>query len=167
MLMKTFLQFCFQPSLVLLLLAPFFAVSRTGFAPFFSSDAVRLAIGKNLRPDTADSCVQNGLFQLAFPNDDDAPALGLQLPPGLMVAFLVPCDLRRPEVRVGLGNRVVLAPLVAMPETAVNKDDSVVFGKDDVGGAGEKFIVYSIAEPLMPENIAKGPLRTSILGSVM
>ena len=77
------------------------------------------------------------LFQFAFPDDDDAPAFCLQLAPGVLVALPVAGYLGCPEVGVGLGNRVILAVLVAVPEAAVDEDDGAVLGEDDVGRAGE------------------------------
>ena len=69
-----------------------------------------------------------GLLQLAFPDDDDEPALGLQLAPNLLVPLLIAGDFCLPELRVGLGDRVVFAILVAVPETAVDEDGYAVFG---------------------------------------
>ena len=95
-----------------------------------------------------------GLLQLAFPDDDDEPTFGLQLPPDLLVPLLIAGDFGLPELRVGLGNRVVFAILMAMPETAVDKDDGAVLGKDDVRGAGQFLFIYSIAETMSPEHVA-------------
>ena len=128
----------------------FLPILIPGPAPVILSGAKDLAVVEDLCLYTADGFIQDGLLQLAFPDDDDAPAFGFELSPGLLVTLLVPSDFRRPEVGVSLGNRVVLAAFVAVPEAAVDEDDSVVFGEDDIGGAGETLVVHPVAEPQTP-----------------
>ena len=65
----------------------------------------------------------------------------------LLVPLPVPCDLRRPEFSVRLGNRVELAVPVAMPEAAMDKDDRAVLGEDDVRFAGQPLIIHPVPEP--------------------
>ena len=108
-----------------------------------------------------------GLLQLTFPDDDDEPALGLQLPPDLLVPLLVARDLGLPEIRVGPGDRVVFAILVAVPETAVDEDGRAVFGEDDIGGAGQLMDVEPISESLLPESASQNYLRASVICPIM
>lgn len=89
--MEFLVHFYFQASHVFLLPASLLAVCLAGLVTFFCGDAVRLSIGENLRLDTADCCVQNGLLQLTFPHDDDAPALGFQLPTILLDIGVCQC----------------------------------------------------------------------------
>lgn len=73
--------------------------------------------------------------------------------------MLVAGYLGGPEVSVGLGDRVILATLVAVPEAAVNKNDGAVLGKDDVRGTGQMFVVDTVAETQAPEGFAQEELR--------
>ena len=98
-------------------------------------------------------------IEFALPDDDDGPAFGFQLAPCVLVALLVPCYLGGPEVGVGLGNRVVFAGFMAMPEAAVDEDGSAVFGEDDVGFAGKVLVVDAVAEAQAPEGFAQKELR--------
>ena len=78
-----------------------------------------------------------GVAELAFPDDDDAPAAAsetAQVPP---VVRDVPREFVGPELPVGLGGGGDFTVLVPVPETAVDEDDGAVFGQDDVGLAGE------------------------------
>ena len=85
--------------------------------------------------------LQPGFLQLAFPYDDDEPTLRLQLPPGLLIALLVPGHLLNPEVRVSLGNSIVGATFVSVPKAAVNEDDCVILRQYDIRGTREAAMV--------------------------
>lgn len=63
-----------------------------------------------------ESVFKDGLLQLAFPDDDDEPAFCLQLAPHFLIAILIPSHLCRPEISVGLGNRIVFAAPVTFRE---------------------------------------------------
>lgn len=98
-----------------------------------------------------DGFFQDGFLQLAFPDDDDGPAFGLQLAPDFLVTLLVAGDFRLPKLGVGFRNIGVLTVFVAMPKTAVDEDDGAVLGEDDIGSSRETLIVDAIAESLVPE----------------
>ena len=134
------------------------SICLTGLPPVILCLSKDLPVPPNLRLDTGNGLVQNSLLQLTLPNDDDEPALGLQLAPDLLVALLVPCYLGCPEVGVSLGNCVVLAAFVAMPEAAMDEDDGVIFGEDNVRGARELYEVYEIAEAQVPQGMTKHQL---------
>ena len=105
-------------------------------------------------------CVLEGCFlELAFPNDYDRPAFGLQFAPDLLVSLLVPGHFCRPEVGVCFGDCVELAGFVAMPEAAVNKDDRAIFRKHNIWGTREAPVIHPIAEAFLPEGMAKPQLR--------
>ena len=106
-----------------------------------------------------DGFFKGGFLELAFPDDYDRPAFGLQFAPDLLVPLMVPGDFRHPEVGVGLGDCVELAGFVAVPEAAVDEDDCAVLGKDDVWGAREALVVHSVAEAFLPECMAQSQLR--------
>ena len=106
----------------------------------------------------------SGLFELfilqfTFPDDDDSPTLSFQLAPDFLVAFLVAGNLGGPELRVSLGDSVILAVLVAVPEAAVDEDDGAMLGEDDVRGTGETLIVRPVAEAHVPECVTQAKLR--------
>ncbi len=69
----------------------------------------------------------------AFPKREDFPAFPSKGYRGTPVPQLIGQDLGRPEVGPGFRNLEVLASLVAMPEAAVDEEDGLVFGKNDVG----------------------------------
>ena len=93
---------------------------------------VELAVLLDLFGDIENGFVQPAFLQFALPHDDDAPAFRFQLAPYLLVPLLVPAHLRCPELRVRLGNRIVLAPFVSMPEAAMDKDDRPISRQDDI-----------------------------------
>ena len=68
------------------------------------------------------------IVQLAFPNDEQAPAEFAQVAAVAGVAGDVGLELVAPELAVGLGGGRALAVLVAMPEASVDEDDGGVLG---------------------------------------
>ena len=108
--------------------------------------------------------IANGRFkcrflQLAFPYNDDVPALGFQLAPNFLIADLVTRNLCGPEVRVGFRDCVEPAVFMAVPEAAVDEDSCAVFRKNDVGGAGEMLVVNAVTKTLVPEGRTQTQLR--------
>ena len=103
--------------------------------------------------------IEDGFIQLAFPDDDDGPAFGLQLAPDFLVPLLVAGDFRLPKLSVGFRDVGVLAVFVAMPEAAVDEDDGAVLGEDDIRFAGQFLVVYPIAESLVPKGMTQLQLR--------
>ena len=65
---------------------------------------------------------QMGLVEFAFPYGDDVPRDGFEPLVVEQVALLIAGDLRLPELDVGLGNRVLAAALVPVPEASVHED---------------------------------------------
>ncbi len=112
---------------------PFLSVGLFCPAPVILSGAKDLAVLLNFSLDAVDGIVEVGFFQLTFPDDNHRPALGFQLSPDFLVAGSVSHNFGGPEVRVCLGNRVVLASFVTMPKATVDEDDGLIPRKDDVG----------------------------------
>lgn len=137
----------------------FQAVGLTCSAPVFLSGKKALPVAADFISNEMKGIFKDGLFELAFPYDNDGPAFGLQLAPDFLVTFLVPRDFRHPEVGVGLGNCVELAGCVTVPEAAVDEDGCVVLGKDDVRGAGKALVINSIAKALFPKCMTQFQLR--------
>lgn len=73
------------------------------------------------------------------------PAEEAELDAFLYITFLVSLYLLLPVLAIALWRYIVPAAFVAVPETAVYKDDGSVFAQDDVGGAGEPAHVDSVA----------------------
>lgn len=74
----------------------------------------------------------------------------------LLVALLVSLNLPFPKILVCLGQVVVLAVFVAMPEASVYENDRAVFQHHYVGMSGQAGVVQAVtkspAEEKMPYN---------------
>ena len=118
-----------------------------------------LAVLLDLFCDFENGFVKPAFLQFALPYDDDAPAFRFQLPPHFLVPLLVPAHLRCPELRVRLGNRIVLAPFVSMPEAPVDENDRPVSRQDDIRASRQPLVVDAIAESQPPKGITQTQLR--------
>ena len=83
--------------------------------------------------------------QFTLPDDDCVPAEEAELDAFLYVALFVAFYLLLPVLGIALGQYKISAVFVAVPETAVYKDDGSVFAQDNVGCAGEPAHVYPVA----------------------
>ena len=126
---------------------------------FSSERLVVTAIFEDFGLNSHDRSVKSAFGKFALPNDDYHPSFCLQFSPNLLVTLLVPGNLGRPVIGIGLGDRIVSASFVTMPEAAVNEDYSPVLGKDDVWRTRETFVIYSIAESQAPESVSQAQLR--------
>ena len=138
---------------------PLLLICEAGGLSFLHRFLVLLAVEVDFFLHAADGFFQSCFLQLAFPNYDDRPALCLQLAPLLLVTLLVAGDFGGPEVGVGFGHRVELAAFVTMPEAAMDEDDSLIFGKDDVGLARQFLVVHPIAKTETPQCASQLQLR--------
>lgn len=105
------------------------------------------------------------LGEFAFPDGDDGPgegveALGVEFVAGDVAGYLV-----FPEAGVRLGFDVLGATSVAVPEAAVDEDDSAVLGQDEIGGAGESSVIEPVAVSPAPEFTPYCPLRGGVPGT--
>jgi len=71
---------------------------------------------------------------------------------GILVSFLVPCNLRSPEVSVRLRDRKILAAFVTVPKAPMNKDCRTILREDDIRRARQTLVIYTVAEAEAPEN---------------
>lgn len=126
---------------------------------FSSERLVMTAIFEDFGLNSHDRSVKSAFGKFALPNDDYHPSFCLQFSPNLLVTLLVPDNLGRPVIGIGLWNRIVSASLVTMPEAAVNEDYSPVLGKDDVWRTRETFVIYPIAESQAPKSVTQAQLR--------
>ena len=120
------------------------------FSSFFLSGSISLPVPDNLVDYSVDGFSNARLLQLTLPNDDDAPPFRLQLPPDILISHLIPSDLSNPELRVSLGNSIILAAFVAMPETAVNENDGSMLWKNYVWTAWKTLGICSVTKSPMP-----------------
>ena len=78
------------------------------------------------------------LREFASPDGDDGPCEGVEALGVEFVAGDVAGHFLTPELFVGLGNGVLGATSVAVPEAAVDEDDGAVLGQDEVGEPGSR-----------------------------
>ena len=133
-----------------LLLPALFHIEGAGFLSGRLEGVVCLAILFDGRRYMVQGVIKASLLQFALPDNENIPSLGFQLAPGVLVALLVACYLGGPKACIGLGDRVIFAILVAVPETAVDEDDRAVLGEDDVRRAWEAAVVDAVAEAFSP-----------------
>ena len=69
----------------------------------------------------------------------------------LLIPFLVFPDFFSPPFCTCLWDDKIFAPFVAVPKTAMNKDDRFVFRKDDVRFTGQVFRIYPVTETFTKE----------------
>ncbi len=116
---------------------------------------VSFTILDNLSSNPVEGFIENSFFQLAFPDNDNEPPFCFQLTPYFLIPFLIPHDLDFPELRIGLGNSIVLTSFMAMPKAAMNKNHSAVLGKKNVRFTRKTFVIYPITESIAPQNATK------------
>ena len=90
------------------------------------------------------------VFKGTGPYNTSSPTKGMQLAHRLPIASGIALKFGCPEGAVGGGEAAVLA-VVVVPETAVDEDDSFVFGEDEIGSAGELAVVEAIAKAFCKE----------------
>ena len=102
------------------------------------------------------------LFDFTFPDDDDAPTGGLQGCLFLFVAFDIAFEFLGPEFDVGFGHGGDFATFMAMPEAAIDENDGMPFGEDDVGMSRQFGGMEAIAEAKRMEVVAHDNLRLRV-----
>jgi len=87
-----------------------------------------------------------GVFELAFPDGEDTPALFSQFADMFFVVGDVALEFLPPEFFVGFRHAGDFAAFMAMPEAAVDEDDGLVLSEDNIGFSGQILPVQ--AEPV-------------------
>lgn len=123
------------------------------FISFLPCAAKKLSIVPNLISNPFDGLLQNTLFQLALPNNDDIPPQSLQLPPYFLVPFFVPSNLSHPEFRVCFRYRVILTVCMTMPKATMYKDNSSIFWKHYIRPSRKTLVIYPVATTLTPKGL--------------
>ena len=119
--------------------------------PLFFAAPILLTICADFLFHLANSAIKVLICQFAFPYDDYEPSLCLQLPPHILVPFLIPSNLLDPKGGICLGNHIVLTSLVPVPKTPVHKDHCSILWKDNIGRARKSFIIDPISESSSPQ----------------
>jgi hypothetical protein len=80
----------------------------------------------------------------------------------LPVALDVPCNLLHPEISVGLGDGIVPATLMAMPEAPIYEDTSAVLAEYNVRMPWQTRIVHPITKAFAPQIFSDDHLRLRV-----
>lgn len=98
----------------------------------------------------------------AFPDFKDPPSLGKQ---GLAVSVIpvpVAGDFVTPELRPG-SRQPEQMTVMAMPETAVNQNDSLPAGQNDIGSSWQLSVMKAVAESFCMQGFTEQDLGFRIL----
>ena len=105
LLLKYFAQFKFQFLFVLFSFAAFVKILFPCLSPVVLIREKNLSITEYFLLNKGNSVLEHVFLQPTLPDDDDRPALGLQLAPDLLVAFLIAGYFSCPKLRISFGNR--------------------------------------------------------------
>ena len=144
------MKLSFQCSFALFAGLLLFLIESSGFLSVHHDVVVGIAIPDDFSDHAVHGIFETVFLQFALPGDDDIPAFCLQLTPNLLIALLIAGYLGCPEFSVGFWNMARFTILVTMPEAAVDEDYGAVFGKDDIRGTGETFVIHPVAESQTP-----------------
>ena len=77
---------------------PLLLICKAGGFSFFLGFLILLTVLVDCCRHMVECVFEDGILQLALPDDDDGPALGLQLAPDFLVALLVSYDFTSPII---------------------------------------------------------------------
>lgn len=101
-------------------------------------------------------------LQVTFPYCNDIPS---QFNQGFLlfyIPFYIAVNHVQPEFSPGFRYNKMPAVLMPMPEAAVNKNNGVVFFKDDIRFAGQFFIVNAVSETFCKKLLTEQYFRLCI-----
>lgn len=104
-------------------------------------------------------------FQFAFPNGDAVPTRIHEFPQHFPVAFPITFHLAFPELRVRLRYGIIPAPLVTMPEAAVDENAGPVFSQHYIWLTRKIPAVQAVTVTVAPEVFAHQHFRLCILAA--
>lgn len=102
---------------------------------------------------------------LTGPHYPYPPAKLGQLFQHLLIPDLIVAELALPELNPRRRFGGITATIVAVPEAAVDEDDSFVFGQHDVGFTGQGLDVQSVAESQRTQELSHDPFWNGVLPS--
>jgi hypothetical protein len=100
---------------------------------------------------------------LAFPDDDNAPAQSLKALGINCISCHIPQEFFPPEGRPRFWHGGVLAPFVAVPEAAVDKDHGVPSWQDDVRLTGQVLTGQCEAESVAVQQGSDASFRAGVV----
>ena len=111
------------------------------------------------------SSLELGFLQLTSPDCDNFPAFCFKRAPVVDITDSVPVNLLRPEKTVGFWEMELAAADVAMPKTAVHKDNGPVVRQDDIWFSGQAFVIDAVTVAESPERVTQLQFRLGIRGT--
>ena len=95
-------------------------------------------------------------FNLTFPNAYYSPSGEFEINIVGIVTSNIHRDLMSPEINIRLWQTEILAPLMPMPKTSIDKNHSLIFSKDNIRRSRQPFVVDTITqsprEKILPHN---------------
>ena len=116
---------------------------------------------KTVRYPEASLLQQRQLFQRAFPDGSDAPAVCCERRSGFRIPVRVAPDFLSPELRAGL-RKPEQRTVMAVPETAMNKENGSELRKYEIGTTGKAPDVKAVSEPQPVEAPSYQKLRLCV-----
>ena len=86
-------------------------------------------------------------FQLALPNRDAMPTHGCKFPLFVLVSDSIPLYFIPPEFHIGLGQYIILKPLMPVPETAVHENDRPILPEYQIRMPRKTRMIQPVPEP--------------------
>ena len=116
-------------------------------------------------------CIDQGLqcrfplggFEFALPDSDAVPPFEGKFLPHGDISLPIAAHLIDPKLRPRFRHRVVLASLMAMPETTIDENTSLIHSQHYVWLARQSGIVQSVPETVAPQVLAHNHFRLSVL----
>lgn len=103
------------------------------------------------------------LFQFTFPNCDDVPSHFFQLLLIVLITFSVSVELLLPVINIGFWHLGILTPFMQMPETSMNKNNSIIFRQDNIRTSRVSPIIFSKPKSSWEEITSNKNLRFGVL----
>ena len=104
-------------------------------------------------------------LQLTFPYGDAVPAHACQFVLLFLVAGLVAFYFRLPKVGAALGHHEIPTTLMAMPETAVDKEDRSILSHHDVRMPRQAWMVQPVSESMGKQIAPHQEFRLGVLAA--
>jgi len=105
------------------------------------------------------------VFDFTFPYYKGKPACFLEMRKVIFIPHDILLKLRPPEIQTGFRRVSIFAPLMPMPETAMNKDYCPVFGENNIWSPWKGFIRNSESVPHAMQHRADSKLGLCICSS--
>lgn len=102
-------------------------------------------------------------LQIALPHADHFPALFFEKTKIFSLVGLIATDFVEPEAGAGLRNDEAFTLLMSMPETPVDENRRLVFGKNNVRPAGQLFIMKPVPEAVRVQKLPHDHLGLGVL----